>query len=57
MSDIKMRLDKVRALIQKTELLEGKEQATKRTSEFSVMNRRTKWLSAILSISWKLTSP
>mgnify|MGYP000370493190 CR=1 FL=1 len=47
MSDIKMRLDKVRALIQKTELLEEKEQATKRTSEFSVMNRRTKWLSAI----------
>ena len=38
MSDIKMRLDKVRALVQEPEFLE----------ESSVMNRRMKWLSAIL---------
>ena len=44
MSDIKERLDKVRALIQEPEFLEGKGLSNEVNIRIFVMNRRMKWL-------------
>ena len=48
MSDIKERLDKVRALIQEPEFLEGKGLSNEVNIRIFCYNRKMKWLSAIL---------